>query len=303
VAITPDQAIDSINRVFGRHDGRRALHAKGIVCTGTFTGTPEAAGLTRASHLQGETIAATVRFSNGSGDPGHPDWAPDARGMAIKLYLPDGSRTDIVAVSSPRFLTRTPEGFIEFVEAQGAGPAAAWKLPRFFARHPEAIGALPAVAPTLLPPASYAVIAYYGIHAFRWIDAQGGERHVRYILRPQATAPKLAPWEARRRGADYLQQEIVERLGRGPVRFTLELQVATPGDPVDDPSAAWPRGRRRVDAGTCEITGLESDRETGGDVLVFDPTRVTDGIELSGDPVLRFRRDAYSVSIARRTGG
>jgi catalase len=35
-------------------------------------------------------------------------------------------------------------------------------------------------------------------------------------------------------------------------------------------------------------------------VLVFDPTRVTDGIELSDDPILRFRPRAYSVSVARR---
>jgi catalase len=52
-----------------------------------------------------------------------------------------------------------------------------------------------------------------------------------------------------------------------------------------------------------EITALETERETGGDVLVFDPGRVTDGIELSGDPVLRFRPKAYSDSVARRTSG
>jgi catalase len=58
-----------------------------------------------------------------------------------------------------------------------------------------------------------------------------------------------------------------------------------------------------VRVGTFEITGPETERETGGDVLVFDPTRVTDGIELSDDPVLRFRPKAYSVSVARRTAG
>ncbi len=54
-------------------------------------------------------------------------------------------------------------------------------------------------------------------------------------------------------------------------------------------------------AGTLEVTGLETERETGGDVLVFDPTRVTDGIECSDDPVLRFRSDAYRESVTRRT--
>ncbi len=303
MGLTPEQAIDSINQVYGRHAGRRALHAKGILCTGTFTATPEAARLTRAAHMQGDATRATVRFSNASGNPDAPDWALDTRGCAVKLYLADGSRTDIVAISSPRFPTRTPEGFIELVSAQGAGPAGAWKLPIFFARHPEALRVLPVLAPTLLPPSSYAVIAYYGIHAFTWIDADRVQRHVRYTLRPQAAGLKLAPWQAKRRGSDYLQREIAERLQRGPVRFTLELQIASPGDPVDDPNAGWPGDRRRVDAGTLEVTGLDTEREIGGDVLVFDPTRITDGIELTPDPVLRFRPAAYSESIARRTVG
>ena len=55
-------------------------------------------------------------------------------------------------------------------------------------------------------------------------------------------------------------------------------------------------------AGVLELTGQETGRETGGDVLVFDPTRVTDGIECSDDPVLLFRPKAYSESVARRTG-
>jgi catalase len=301
VTITPTQAIDAANQVFGTHPRFRALHAKGVLLHGTFTGLPGAAALSRATHLQGEPVPATVRFSNGSGDPGHPDWAPDPRGLAIKLYLPDGSRTDIVSVSSPLFPTRTPEGFIELVTAQGAGLAAAWKLPLFLSRHREAIRILPVVAPTLLAPKSYASIPYFGLHAFKWIAASGAEQYVRYTLRPAAEEGRLAPWQARRHGADYLQEEIRARVASGPVRFTLEVQIASPGDPVVDPSAAWPKQRRRQAVGSLEILGLETEREQGDDVLVFDPSRVTDGIECSEDPVLRFRPAAYSESVKRRS--
>jgi catalase len=290
MALSSEEAIDAVNGVFGKHEGFRALHAKGTLCKGTFTASPEAASLTRAAHMQGDEIPTTVRFSNGSGNPNHPDYLPDPRGLAVKCYLPDGSRTDIVAVSSPRFLTRTPEGFIEFVQAQ----AKPWKLPQFFTRHPEALRVLPVAAPSLRPPTSYAAIPYYGLHAFKWIAADGAERYVRYIWRPLQGGGK------RRRDPDYLQTELRERLQSAPIQFALELQVATPGDPVDDPTAGWPKSRRRVNAGTLEVTGLETERETGGDVLVFDPTRVTDGIELSDDPVLRFRHSAYSASVARR---
>jgi catalase len=90
-------------------------------------------------------------------------------------------------------------------------------------------------------------------------------------------------------------------LAAGPILFSLEVQIAGPGDPTDDPSAAWPKGRRRVTVGALRVTGLDTEREHGDDVLVFDPSRVTDGIECSDDPVLRFRPAAYSESVKRRT--
>ena len=301
MAPSPQHAIDVVNRMYGRHPGYRALHAKGILLKGTFTPTPQAAQLTRAPHMQGAPNPATFRFSNGSGNPRHPDYAPDPRGLAVKLYLPDGSRTDIVAVSSPRFPTKTPEGFIELLGAQSGGLAAAWKLPLFLARHPEALAAIPRIAPSLIAPSSYAVVSYYGLHAFKWVGADGSERYVRYTLLPQAPGSRLAPWRARALGRDYLREELRERIGRAPVRFTFEVQIAEPGDPTDDPSAAWPSRRRRERVGTFELTGLETERETGDDVLVFDPSRVSDGIECSRDPVLLFRPAAYSESVARRT--
>jgi catalase len=300
VALTPAEAIDTAQSVFGRHPGYRALHARGVILKGTFVASAQAAELCRAAHLAGEEVPVTVRCSNGGGNPKHPDWAPDPRGLAVKFYLPDGSRTDIVAVSSPLFPVRTPEAFIELVQAQAAGPSALWKFPLFLRRHPEALRVLPRVTPSLAPPAGYERIPYYGLHAFKWLDAAGGSRHVRYELRPAAGISRLTPWAARRRPKDYLQTGILARLAEGPVRFSLQVQIADPGDPVDDPSAAWPRSRRRVTVGTLTVTGPDSERDQGEDVLVFDPSRVTDGIECSDDPVLAFRPQAYSESVRRR---
>jgi catalase len=303
VGVTPEESVDAANDVFGRHPGYRALHAKGTLCKATFTATPDAARQTRAAHMQGDPIPATVRVSNAGGNPNVPDYQPDVRGLAVKFYLPDDSRTDIVAQSSPRFPVPTPDGFVELLRAQRPGPAMAWRIPLFLARHPRTLLTIPPGLPALRPIASYATCTYYAIHAFRFVDADGGARHVRYTLVPEAGDQRLSLREARSRGRDYLQQDIRARLARGPVRFTLKLQIAQAGDQVDDPSAAWPRERERVSAGTLELTDLETEREKGGDVLVFDPTRVTDGIELSGDPVLNFRRLSYTESVARRMSG
>ncbi|MGO8904043.1 MAG: catalase family peroxidase [Solirubrobacteraceae bacterium] len=299
-AATPQDALDAADYAYGTHPGHRALHAKGTVLTGTFTASGEAAGLSRAVHMQGGTYPVTARVSNGSGNPGDPDAAPGVRGLAVKFQLPDGSRTDILAQTIERLPAHNPGQFLQLILTERR-TATAWRMPLFVAQHPSAARAMPKVLYGLVPPLSYATCNYFAIHAFRFIDANGDSRYVRYTFVPEAGVRHLRPWEMVRRDPDYLQQEIRARLEREPVRFRLELQVAADGDPVDDLAVAWPKDRRRVTAGTLELTGLDTEREQGGNVLAFDPTRLTDGIELSGDSVLRFRPAVYSESVGRRT--
>jgi catalase len=301
--ITPEEMVDAIYERFGRHPGHRALHAKGTFCRGTFTATPEAAKLSRAAQMQGAPVEVTARVSNGAGNPKIPDYSPDVRGLAVSFHLPDGSRTDIVSQTAPRFPVRSPDAFADLIRATEIGPAGLWKLPLFLARHPGALPSLRKNLPALRPPASYATRRYFAIHAFKWIAADGSERWVRYTWLPEGNEEYVSARDAKSRGRDYLQEEIAERLGRGPVRFTLQLQIAADGDSPDDPMAVWPDDRETVVAGTLELTRLAPEAEGGGEVFVFDPVRITNGIELSDDPILRFRPEAYSVSIERRTAG
>jgi catalase len=300
MAPTVQDALAAADYAYGTHQGHRALHAKGTVLTGTFTPTGEAAALSRAVHLQDGTYPVTARVSNGSGNPADPDWSPGVRGLAVKFHLPDGSATDILSQTIERFPAHNPEQFLQLILTERRR-ATAWRMPLFVAQHPSAAGAMPKVLYGLVPPLSYATCTYFALHAFRFIDADGDSRYVRYTFVPEAGVRHLRPWEMARRSPDYLQQDIRARLERGPVRFRLELQVAADGDPVDDLAIAWPKDRRRVTAGTLELTGLDAERDRGPDVLTFDPTRLTDGIEVSGDPVLRFRPSVYAESGARRT--
>jgi catalase len=305
MATLPEQIVDAIHDIGGRHENTRAVHAKGILCSGTFTASPEAAALTRAAHMQGEQVRVTARFSNGGGDPATPDSAKDGRGLAVKLYLDDGSRTDLVAITLPRFFVRTPEDFLEFTRARKPDPETGQpdmqKLGAFLEAHPEA---LPAIQHALSQPApaSYAQLEYHGIHAYRWIAADGSERWIRFSWRPAAGEAGLSDDEAAERGPDYLQEELRGRLEGGPVEFTLEVAIAADGDDPDDPTEPWPDDRERIVVGSLVLEALDDTRERDGDVLVFDPTRVTDGIELSGDRILRVRPDAYAVSVERRSG-
>jgi catalase len=299
--VTPDQAIDAIRETGGAQPGNRALHAKGKLYRGTFTATPEAAQLSKAAHLNGAAVPALIRFSNGSGNPRQPDNAPGVRGLAVKLTLPDGSTTDVSTQTAKLFPASTPDGFVSLLRAMRPGPTAPLRLIGYIATHPRFLSALPVVKEANKVPASYGSIAYHGLHAFRWVAADGSARFVRYHLHPTAGEDILLPDVAKAKNADFLIHELDERLASQPVRFDYQVQIGVHGDSTVDPSKPW-RSDQTVTVGTLEITGIDTEREHDGDIVVFDPMRVTDGIDASDDPVLRFRTLAYSASVKLRTG-
>jgi catalase len=300
------QAVDAVCAIGGDHPGFRAVHAKGTLCAATFTPSAEASRLSRASHFDGDAVRAHVRFSNGSGNPDAPDFEPrEGRGMATKFYLPDETTTDIVGINLPAFFVSTVDGFLDFCRARVPDPSTGEPDPAaigaFLEQHPEALTAGAAVL-AATPPESYLRCAYNSLHAYRFVDDAGDGRYGRYRWEPEAGEASLSIEGAEARGPDYLQEDLATRLVGGPASFSLSAQIAEDGDPVDDPTVPWPEERVRVTLGRLDITGLAHDREQGDDVLVFDPTRVTDGIELSDDPILRFRTHAYAESVLRRTG-
>lgn len=225
--------------------------------------------------------------------------------MAVKLYLPDGTTTDLVCLSRRQFFVRTPEDFLEFTRARKPDPETGKpdmeRLGAFLGAHPEAG---PAVQEQLAsrPPVSYATVSYNGLHAFGFVAPDGTRRWVRYRWRPEAGEAVLDDEQAAACDRDYLQEEIAQRLGAGPVEFDLLAAVAVEGDPIEDPTLAWPDERETIELGRLRITAIATDRERDGDVLVMDPTRVTDGIELSADPILNVRGDVYAESVFRRSG-
>lgn len=298
-----ERLVDSLNASYGAHSGHRAAHAKGVLCAARFTPSAGAAGLSRAAHLAGPEVRAHVRFSNGSGDPTASDAARDGRGIAVKFYLLDASTTDIVGLSLPAFFARTPEDLLAFNEARRIDPSTGQpdmdKVGEYLAAHPEAMTAVTA-AITHPIPASYAAITYHSLHAFGFEPTAGDVRYGRYHLEPEGGDQVLSEQEAEAASPDFLQQELAERLAQRPAVFHIRVQLAGPEDRIDDPTEVWSDDGDVVDLGRLEVTDLAFDRERDGDVLVFDPTRVVDGIRLTDDPILHARSGAYRVSVTRR---
>ena len=61
------QLVETMRALAGSHPGFRPVHAKGIVCSGTFRGATQARGVSRAPHLQGQAVPTIVRFDLAAG--------------------------------------------------------------------------------------------------------------------------------------------------------------------------------------------------------------------------------------------
>jgi catalase len=294
------QLVDQMNKVFGKHAGFRANHAKGIVVEGSFAAAPDAAKLSKAALFGGQAIPVTVRFSDATGIPDVPDGAPLAipQGMAIKYRLPDGSETDMVLNALKFFPVSTGEEFLQLLTAIADSPPDApkpTKLEQFVAAHPS----VPAAIASTATPDSYASQEYYGINAFVLVNAAGGRQAVRYQMLPEKTV-HLAAADAAARAPDFLSAELPERLKQGPVTFHLKAQLAAPEDDLVDPAKPWPADRKVVELGTLTIDKTVADSAEAQKALLFLPGQVPDGIEPSDDPMISIRDGAYAESFARR---
>lgn len=292
--------VDAMNTVFGKHEGFRANHAKGIVVEGSFTAAPDAAKLSKAALFSGEAIPVTVRFSDATGIPDVPDGSPLAipQGMAIKFTLPDGSETDMVLNALKFFPVSTGDEFLALLTAIADSPPDApkpTKVEQFVAAHPNVAAASASTA----TPASYASQEYFGINAFILVNAAGERQAVRYQMLPEKTV-HLAPAEAAARAPDFLVAEFPERLKQGPVVFHLKAQLAAAEDNLIDPAKPWPADRTVVELGTLTLDTAVADSAEAQKALLFLPGQVTDGIEPSDDPMIGIRDGAYAESFARR---
>jgi catalase len=114
--------------------------------------------------------------------------------------------------------------------------------------------------------------------------------------------PSRAAWRfgSCSRAAQAPIDELETRLAGEPAKFRLLLQLAGPDDPTNDSSIVWPEDRKLVDLGTITITAIVPESPAAERALAFDPTRLTDGIELSDDPLPALRSRVYALSVVHR---
>ena len=298
------QIFDTMVQLPGNKPGHRLVHAKGIVCLGTFAPSQEAAAVSQAGHFKGATVPIIVRFSDAAPNPGVADISPDSapRGMAIRFKLPDGKETDIVAFSHNGFPVGTGEEFLALQKAIVATDPTKphpWPVEGFLSTRPRALKFVQDPKPT---PVSFATEAFFGNNAFVFINQKGVKQVGRYQILPVAGQHYVSDAEGKTKTPNFLIEELGTRLAQEPVKFRLVLQLPNPGDATNDASIVWPDDRRTIDLGTITITSVGPNSAEAQKALAFDPTQLTDGIELSDDPLPALRSRVYRLSRIHRQG-
>ncbi len=295
------EVFDKVNG--GIHPGFRPAHAKGILLTGTFTPSTEAASLTRAPHLHRSSTPVTVRFSDFAGTPTVADNAPQGaspRGFAVRFHLGEHVHTDIIGHSVDNFPARTAEGLLEFLNAliatDPAGPHPN-AIEQFLGAHPAALRFVQIPKPI---PTSFAKELFFAVSAFKFTNADGMSRYGRYRVLPSAGNEYLGEAEAAARSPNFLFDDIKERVAKEPVRFRLVLQLAEDGDITDDATARWPEERPQLAFGEISLREITPDNAGEQQHIIFDPIPRVDGIEASADPLFEPRANIYLMSGRRR---
>jgi catalase len=296
-----EQLLDALDALSGLHPGFRPAHAKGLMCSGGFTPSSEAAKLTRAVHAGKPSTPVTVRYSDSTGVPTVPDNDPQKsgpRGIAVRFHLANHAHTDIVAHSTNGFPVRTGEEFVEFLRAAAAfGEGKPEALGAFLAAHPNAKRFVEAAKPI---PTSFTREAFFAVTAFKFTNAEGVSRHGRFRIRPEAGTEYLTDDQAAQKGANFLFDEIGENLARGPVRLGVFVQLAGESDDPTDASTTWSDDLQEAPFGTITLMSLVNDQDPERRKIIFDPVPRIDGIGSSGDPLTEVRSDIYLLSGRRR---
>src|SRR3954452_22014088 len=216
----------------------RIVHARGSAAPGYFECYEPLADLTRASIFAeaGKRTPTFVRFSTVAGERGSTDTARDVRGFAVKFYTDEGN-WDLVGNNIPVFFIQDAMKFPDLVHA--VKPEQHHAMPQAASAHdtfwdfvslmPESTHMLMWVMSDRAIPRSYRMMQGFGVHSFRFINAEGESRFVKFHWNPIAGTHSLAWDEAVKiSGADpdYHRRDLWEAIEAGVYpEWELAVQI------------------------------------------------------------------------------
>lgn len=294
---------DALEYNAGRHAGYRRAHAKGLCISGVFEANGKGVALSRASIFKEGRYPVEGRFSIAGGNPLAGDGRNVFHSMALILRTPDGQQWRTGMDHAEIFPVSDVAAFVGLQRAFRPDPATGKPDPEamkaFAASHPE-VRAFQQYMKTHPLPDAFTDGPYYSINAFRFTNARGVTRFVRWAMLPEDPLVALDKRTLGELPRNTVFERTLKRLADGPARWHLIVTLAEPGDVTDKATAAWPEGRRTVDVGTLVIDKAVPEAPGNCRDEIFDPTILPTGMAPSDDPLLAARSAAYSSSFTRR---
>ncbi|MCB8874242.1 catalase family peroxidase [Acidisoma silvae] len=296
--LTPVKVVDALAPPGGPALGHRRNHAKGICFTGEFQANGSGTAISSAAVFATGTYPVIGRFNLATPMADAADGSVRVRGLGLQIAGPGGQVWRTAMITAPIFAVSTPQGFYALLQASGSKDPNAMKA--FIGGHPEFLTFVH-WATTAPWTDSYAEDRFNSLDSFIFTNAAGQSSAVRWSFIPAAPPVSITPADLAKRGPDYLETEIADRVAKAPQTWTLAVTVANPGDPTSDPTKAWPADRRVVTVGQLVVQKVEPEADGPCRDLNFDPTVLPAGMATSDDPFPAARSAAYAVSYDRRT--
>lgn len=303
--MTQSHMVAGFEEVNGSHPGFRLNHAKGVCVAGSFESNGQAIPLSKAVVFQVGRVPVIGRISLAGGMPFQADKAPTVRSMALRLAPPGAEEWRTGTVNIPVFAVNSAQGFYDQTLASAPDPATGKpdpdKMNAFLAKHPETVKAM-AIIKKSPPSSGFADSTFYGLDAFRFVNAAGVSVPVRWSLVPLQPVTTERPTQSATTDDNYLFDAMIAQINAHPLQWRLMITVGEVGDPTNDATLPWPADRREIEAGTVRLDHVSSEATGRCTDVNYDPLVLPSGIEPSDDPLLSARSAVYARSFTLRAG-
>jgi catalase len=300
----------------------RIVHARGSAAHGVFQVTRAIPELTKAGLFaeEGKETPVFVRFSTVAGGAGSVDTPRDVRGFAVKFYTEEGN-WDLVGNNIPVFFIQDAIKFPDLIhavkmEADKGYPQAASAHDTFW----DFVGLMPETMHMIMwamsdrtIPRSLRMMEGFGIHTFRFVNAEGASKLVKFHWKPvlgiQSTlwdeAVKIAGADP-----DYHRRDLFEAIDAGDFPawdlgvqvFDEEWAMEQPYDVLDS-TKLIPEEVVPVEIiGRMTLNRNPDNFFAETEQVAFCPANIVPGIDFSADPLLQGRLFSYLDTQKSRLG-
>jgi catalase len=294
----------------------RVVHARGTGAHGVFVANKAIPELTRAALFNeaGKETPVFVRFSTVVHPKGSPETLRDPRGFATKFYTEEGN-WDLVGNNLPVFFIRDAIKFPDMVHSLKPSPITNVQDPNrffdFFSHEPGATNMLTYVYQDLGTPASYREMDGFGVHAYKFINADGRMNYVKFHWKSRQgirslNAQQVAATQAK--SFNHLTQDLYQSIEAGEYpQWDLYVKVLAPKDIAQldynplDATKIWP-DIDEVKVGTMTLNRVPDNFFNATEQSAFAPANLVPGIEPSEDRLLQGRIFSYADTQFYRLG-